>query len=317
MSASTRNTEVDWVRVSVGVLRDTQGRILITRRHEDTHQGGKWEFPGGKLMPGESAYAALVRELEEELGIEVTAAHPLIQVRHAYLDRKVMLEVFEVTSFRGTPHGRENQPLAWVAPSELDRYELPAADRPIVSAVGLPAFYPVLEHGGQEGVYRQRFQRLLERGYRMLYWRARDLPDSVYRRLAREFGRAMAAADGCLMVRAAGEPGEAPVGLHVSSHQLHTLSSRPAGWRRVGAACHCLADLQRVSNLGLDFAVLSPVLATPTHPDARPLGWQTARDWIASVNLPVYLMGGLGHQHLAQARDCGAQGIAGIRLFLE
>lgn len=188
----------------------------------------------------------------------------------------------------------------------------------------LPVFYPVLEHGGEEGVYRQRFQRLLEQGHRMLYWRARDLPEPVYWRLAEEFSRAMAT-DGCLMVRADAKCCGAgftatilpAMGLHVTGCQLQTLRARPVGWRRVGAACHYLDDLQRAEALGLDFAVLSPVLSTPTHPDNPPLGWETVRTWIASVNLPVYVMGGLGRFDLDRARACGAQGIAGIRLFLD
>ncbi len=158
----------------------------------------------------------------------------------------------------------------------------------------------------------------------MLYWRARDLPEPVYRRLAEEFSRAMAA-DGCFMVRAdskrCGAESAATIlpamGLHVTGRQLQTLRARPVGWRRVGAACHCLADLQRAEALSLDFAVLSPVFSTPTHPGDPPLGWETARSWIKSVNLPVYLMGGLKRSDLIQSRTCGAQGVAGIRLFLD
>lgn len=320
MSASTRSTEAE-LHVVAGVIRNASGQILIARRRLDTHQGGKWEFPGGKVDPGESAFSALVRELWEELGIKVTCARPLIRVRHAYPDCKVFLETFEVTDFQGTPSSRENQPLAWVVPSELKYYELPAADRPIVKALALPAFYPVLEHAGKDRVYRQRFQHLYEEGHRLLYLRGRDLTELRYWRLAEAFSRTLGEA-GCLMVRAdldadppAWKKTASELGLHVTSRQLQTLRARPKGWRWVSAACHSLADLQRAEALELDFAVLSPVLSTPTHPDRPPLGWETASAWIQSVGLPVYLMGGLKRSDLAQAQSLGAQGIAGIRLF--
>nr|BAL53535.1 7,8-dihydro-8-oxoguanine triphosphatase [uncultured Gammaproteobacteria bacterium]BAL55744.1 7,8-dihydro-8-oxoguanine triphosphatase [uncultured Gammaproteobacteria bacterium] len=306
-----------FLHVAAGAICNAHGQVLIAQRRAGGPQGGRWEFPGGKLKPGESAYAALVRELKEELGISVTAARPLIQIRHAYADRKVHLEVFAVTAFRGRPKARENQPLAWVAIAELARYELLEANRPVVTALELPPFYPVLERAGSEKAYRERFKRLVWQGHRLLYWRARDLPEAAYLRLAEEFSRVLAQAGGCLMVRDLPypEPWGAPVGLHLSARQLAALPARPPGWRWVGAACHSLAELRRASQLGLDFAVLSPVRSTSTHPDAVPLGWQTVRAWIAWVNLPVYLLGGLGRLDLAQAWDCGAQGIAGIGAF--
>src|SRR5947207_14942167 len=94
------------VHVAVGVVADRKG-FFITRRASTAHQGGKWEFPGGKVHAGESAFAALQRELHEELGIEVREARPLMQTHHAYLDKKVLLDVRWVTACAGDAHGRE------------------------------------------------------------------------------------------------------------------------------------------------------------------------------------------------------------------
>eukprot|EP01137_Pigoraptor_chileana_P016793 Opistho-2@73895 len=98
------------VHVAAAVIRDDSGKILIARRADTQHQGGLWEFPGGKVEADESVECALARELQEELGIVVGAARPLIKVRHDYPDKQVLLDVWEVSSFSGEPHGAEGQP---------------------------------------------------------------------------------------------------------------------------------------------------------------------------------------------------------------
>lgn len=126
------------VHVAAAVIRGTDGKILIARRADKQHQGGLWEFPGGKVEPDETVEAALARELKEELGIAVMAARPLIKIKHDYPDKQVLLDVWEVSSFTGEPHGAEGQPLAWVSNRELASYEFPAANQPIVAAARLP-----------------------------------------------------------------------------------------------------------------------------------------------------------------------------------
>jgi 8-oxo-dGTP diphosphatase len=123
------------VHVAVGVILDGADNILLTRRAVDSHQGGLWEFPGGKVEEGESLRSALARELREELGIEIGATHPLLEVRHDYGDKRVLLDVHVIRDFSGDAEGLEGQPLAWVPVDELARYEFPAANEPIVEAV--------------------------------------------------------------------------------------------------------------------------------------------------------------------------------------
>lgn len=123
------------VHVAVGIVTAETGAVLITRRPEHVHQGGLWEFPGGKVEMGETVAAALGRELYEELGITVQVAEPLLQIRHPYPDKTVLLDVWRVVRYQGQPHGREGQPLAWVSPTELDRFTFPAADEPIIAAL--------------------------------------------------------------------------------------------------------------------------------------------------------------------------------------
>ena len=122
------------VHVAVGVILDARGRILLTRRAADAHQGGLWEFPGGKVEDGEHIADALARELREELGIELGRTSPLIEVRHDYGDKRVFLDVHIVWDHNGEARGLENQPLAWVEADALPQYDFPAANVPIVEA---------------------------------------------------------------------------------------------------------------------------------------------------------------------------------------
>ena len=123
------------VHVAVGVILDQNRNILLTRRAADSHQGGLWEFPGGKVEAGESLELALGRELREELGITIGRTSALLEITHDYGDKAVLLDVHMVWDFTGEAQGLEGQPLVWVAAEELAQYPLPAANVPIVDAV--------------------------------------------------------------------------------------------------------------------------------------------------------------------------------------
>ena len=121
--------------VAAGILCDSSDRILITERVGGGPFHGLWEFPGGKILPGESARQALFRELAEELGIEVTACDPFLTLRHQYPDRVVAIEFFFVSAWANHPTGQEGQALRWVARRELDANELLPADVAVVRAL--------------------------------------------------------------------------------------------------------------------------------------------------------------------------------------
>jgi 8-oxo-dGTP diphosphatase len=123
------------VHVAVGVILDADRNVLITRRSAESHQGGLWEFPGGKVEAGESLTMALHRELQEELDIHIGRTSALLEVSHDYGDKTVLLDVHVVWDFSGEARGLEEQPLAWVSPEELTHYAFPAANGPIVEAV--------------------------------------------------------------------------------------------------------------------------------------------------------------------------------------
>lgn len=305
------------IHVAAAAVADAQGRILVARRPEGAHQGGLWEFPGGKLEPGETLAKALDRELWEELGIRVLASSPLIRIHHDYGDRDILLDVHRVAAFAGEPVGREGQPLAWLNPDQMDPAAFPAADRPIITALRLPKLYLITgPDPADPQAFLRRMAAALTQGVRLVQLRAQGLQDAAYARLAGAAFDLCERAGARLLLNA--DPDLArdiPAhGLHLTGERLWRLDQRPTGpgaW--CGASCHGAADLVRAADLGLDYALLSPVQATATHPEASPLGWAHFAELADRAALPVYALGGLGPADLDTAVGHGAQGIAAIR----
>ncbi len=123
------------IHVAVATIVNTENQVLLALRQPHQHQGDLWEFPGGKVEAGETVFGALKREILEELGILVVSAKPLLTVSHDYDDRSVLLDVWHVENFDGTPNGQEGQTLSWSAISDLADYPFPAANAPIVLAL--------------------------------------------------------------------------------------------------------------------------------------------------------------------------------------
>ena len=129
-------TELEtWIPVAVGIARDPMGRLLVGQRPSCKAHPGKWEFPGGKLEPGESVFKALVREFREELGLEIIRAEPAFVVRHRYPDRSVELNIWQVINCRGKATGREGQIVCWVDPGELTKLDFLDGNQTIVERI--------------------------------------------------------------------------------------------------------------------------------------------------------------------------------------
>ena len=299
------------VHVAAGVLRDRRGRILLARRTAGRDLAGAWEFPGGKVEPGESPREALARELHEELGIRVVAAEPFIAVPQAYPAKRIVLDVFTVTAYEGTPKGREKQALAWAPPEKLAGYPMPPADRPVVAALTGASRLVITS----APVELREERRALVAGVRRVQLRDPGLAPADLRALA---------IDAAIHCRARGAEffinGDIAlaaglgIGVQLKSSQLRGLAARPLPPELpVGASCHDADDLAHAERLGADFAVLGPVRATESHPDATPLGWDRFSLLREGVSLPIYAIGGMKPADLATARRHGAQGVAGIR----
>lgn len=290
---------------------------MITRRPEHVHQGGLWEFPGGKVETGERCRQALDRELHEEVGIEVFSARPLIRLHYEYPDKSVLLDVWRVDKFAGDAHGRENQPLQWVLPENLSDYKFPQANLPIISAVRLPEIYSITpEPDADEPAFLASLTLALRSGIRLVQLRAHSLPLAAYVRLADKVRQLCHQYGACLILNAApdlvAEVGAD--GVHLNSQRLMALSERPLEKKYwVAASCHSLEELRQAEAIDVDFVVLGPVAKTASHPGNPVLGWKNFHALTDQASIPVYALGGMSRDDCGRAFEQGAQGIAAIR----
>ncbi len=308
------------VEVSAAILlRDTEhGReYLLAQRPPDKVYSGYWEFPGGKLEAGESFDDALVRELHEELGIEIEQAAPWLCREFTYPHARVRLKFFRVTAWRGNIHPHEHTGIEWTRFGDAPAVApvLPA-NGPILRALVLPEIYAIT-NAVDNGIDAEleRVARGLRNGIRLFQIRDKILSANDRQRFAQGImALASSFPEACVLVNDDEQLARAvrASGLHVSSGKLHKLASRP-DFDRVAASCHTPADLERAADLGIDFVVLSPVLPTASHPEAGGMGWEAFRQLVERLTIPVYALGGMHAELQGTAQAHGAHGIALMR----
>lgn len=303
------------INVAVAVIQRKDGYILFTERPAGKACAGEWEFPGGKVEAGETPRQALGREIEEELAIQITRARPWITLPHTYPHASVLLHFFIVTDWTGTEHGREGQQLSWQKLSELTVSPLLAANAPVIRALQLPEIYAiscVSEIGEEEFLHRLAIK--IDRGLQLLQLREKSLSNCQLHRLVDKILPMTVPASVTILINSdmPGEQQKRFSGLHLTSNHLMNLDQRPA-FDLVAASCHNREELQQAVNLGLDFAVLSPVMKTPSHPEAKPLGFSAMAKLITNCPIPVYALGGMTIDQLHEIQSHGAHGIAMLR----
>ena len=322
--------EEEWLHVAVAVVRNVHNDILIAKRPNHLHQGGLWEFPGGKREKGESIQQALIRELEEEIGITLHPECPLIEIRHDYGDKKVKLDVWrcsidteqaQQSAQRGI--GNEGQVVRWVSLDKLSSYAFPEANKPILSALGLPDAYLITPLVQNEARFLHTIDNALERGVTLIQFRDNTLSESEYIRLARIVGAKCQNAGARLLIKGCRRltDVEEASGVHLTSAEINTCSEDEIAayfggareGRLLAASCHNLEEIHRAEQLGADFVTLSPLLKTASHPNASPMGWLHFQQCAQQAKIPVYALGGLQKGDLGKAWQSGAQGIAAIR----
>lgn len=305
----------DRIEVVAAVILDARGQFLLAQRPAGKVYAGYWEFPGGKLEPGESAAAALARELNEELGIDVITAFPWLTRDFDYEHAAVRLRFYRVARWTGTLHGREAQRFAWQPASGVEVGPLLPANGPILRALSLPPVYGITcaQELGRDNQLT-RIESALGDGLRLLQVREKQYTRDELRvytaqvvELARSFGARV------LLNGAVGIAAQAGAdGVHLTAEQLMTAVRRPpVNW--CAASCHDEAELERARELGVDFVVLGPVKPTPSHPASPWLGWRRFAELIEDYTLPVFALGGMRAADLDQAWRCGAHGIAMMR----
>ena len=339
-SASTPSTAVDVVaealEVAAAVIRRHDDAVLIALRRPDQHQGGLWEFPGGKLRAHEAPLAALTRELEEELDIRIEPARcqPLVRVEHVYPERRVRLHVSEVFAWAGEPRGCEGQRIAWVTPAELPSYRFPDANLRILQTALLPRICLVTPEPtpGNDPDFLRRLGISLQAGVRLVQLRIRSRQGPALTALVEDAVALCHAAGARVLLNLTIEdtgPGALEArrhacarfkadGFHLPSAILQKLplANVPRNPEfLVSAACHDISELRAAEVLGVDFVFLGTVLPSASHPGVAGLGWTGAGALAQQSRLPVFALGGQHAGTVAPALAAGFHGIAAIRGF--
>ena len=317
MNTQTEKTKL--VEVAAAVLQRPDGSFLLAQRPPNKIWPGYWEFPGGKIESGETPYHALVRELREELGIDVVTAYPWLTRVFTYPHATVRLNFFRVTAWNGELYPHEGQAFCWqrvtdVAFGVTVSPMLPA-NAPILRALSLPDVYAisnVQELGETE--FMRRLQAALRNGLRLVQLREKNFSREKLRALALNMVPMLKQHGARLMINADVELAQevGADGVQLTGAQLALLHERPeVEW--CAASCHNADEVRRAEALGCDFALLSPVLPTPSHPGAPHLGWEGFAEIVAGTAIPVYALGGLGRADLLRAQQVGAHGIGLLR----
>ena len=302
------------------MLRADGQEFLLALRPEGKVYAGYWEFPGGKVEPGESVREALIRELQEELGITVTACSPWLTRQFTYPHATVRLHFWRVTAWDGEigiTAPLEHAAVNWekcgksasVAPI------LPA-NGPILKALSLPTTMAITmaETEGTE-VQVERLEAALSNGLRLIQIRDKNWPSAqrlwfaeVVTRLVHNHPNALVLVnDDAHIARCVGADG-----LHLSSASLIECTQRP-DFEWIGASCHNALELAKAVELGCDYALLGPVLPTLTHPEASAMGWAEFTRLITDCPIPVFALGGMQGDMMLEAQQNGAHGIAMMR----
>ncbi len=300
------------VKVAAAVLLRAGGDVLLAQRPAGKAYAGYWEFPGGKFEAGETPREALVRELAEELGIAVTKAAPWFVQEFVYPHARVELHFFRVYAWTGELVGQDGQAFAWQTPGYYTVGPLLPANTHILAALELPLVYAITcAADSDEEAFLLRAERALAGGLRLLQVRDREWPLARRLNLARTLAVRARHHGATLLWNGSVEEAHAAdcTGVHWTAATLMRELARPEGML-VAASCHTRDEVERAGLLGLDFAVLGPVMPTATHPQAVPIGWNGFAELSEGARLPVYALGGLTGADLDAAIASGAHGVA-------
>lgn len=319
------------VDVAVAVVFNSAGEVLWACRPEGKPYAGYWEFPGGKVEPGESVWQCLVRELKEELDITCTEGGPWFRIEHDYEHAAVRLHLYRVWQYTGQPRALEQQQFTWAPlnsrdPAQPNLAPILPATAPLLPILAQPTFMALSSYGqGFEACARRLeswFAQLTEPVY--LQFREKELSGEVLRRaflhaqsLCVGTPHQLVVNSACLnaLESACGEAIDCAV--HLTEHDLNS----PEPWlgrSLVGASVHSAVGLEKAFLLGLKYTVLGAVKATASHPGQDGLGWAAFQQLAIEARLPVFAIGGLCASDAEVARRNGAHGIAVLsRLGLE
>jgi 8-oxo-dGTP diphosphatase len=298
--------------VAAAVLIRGDGQVLLAQRPAGKPYAGYWEFPGGKLEPGETPRHALDRELHEELGITVRRASPWLTQEFIYPHAHVELNFFRVFAWDGELASRDGQELEWQRPGRYAVAPLLPANTLILAALELPLVYGITcAEDSDEASFLARAEAAFASGLRLAQLRDKTWPVERRLRFARDLVPLAHRHGARVLWNGSEEEARAAGcdGVHWPAAALRDARAKPQGML-LGASCHAREEIVRAADIGADFAVLGPVKATPSHPFAAPLGWPRFASVAAGTRIPTFALGGLSSNDLDEAIDHGAHGVA-------
>lgn len=303
------------VEVAAGVIRRPDGAFLLGQRAPGSFYPGYWEFPGGKLEARESPADALIRELDEELGIRVIELWPWLVREHHYEHARVRLHFFEVAEWDGAVNDHVHSALSWEHADRPSVGPMLPANGPILKALTLPDFIGIT-HAWQIGIEAQlaAVEQALSNGLRFIQVREPGLSRADMLKFADEIVRRAHRFDARVVINGSPELASriGADGVHLNSRALPSIQMRP-DFEWVGASCHTRAELEHAAALGLDYVLLGAVEATPTHPGQPGIGWAGFSALASGLPMPVLALGGVSRSDLCAAHRAGAHGVAAIR----
>jgi 8-oxo-dGTP diphosphatase len=317
MESPDRSASPETPTIVALCLSDEEGRFLIQKRPAGRTWAGFWEFPGGKVKPGERPEEALRREVVEEVGIEVGELKRFCRHAGPTAHGRVSIGFYAANAFSGSPAPRDGQTLAWSRPAELPARSWLPADQPLVDALASGPWCgltPRLERLDPHRI-ASGFARAVASG--VGFFVIRKATGSSWSLAEREPVRLWARRQ---HVRVAfGHTGGTVEGaddLHLTAESARSLNLRPVPQRtRLGVSCHDSREIGQAARLGADYLFLGPLQPTPSHPGSFGVGWERWSEWARAALCPVYAIGGLGPADLDQVRRAGGFGVAAIRAF--
>ena len=318
MRSATPKPRID---VAVAVVFNPQGEVLWGCRPAGKPYAGYWEFPGGKVEPNETVWQALVRELQEELGILATQGGPWFVIEHDYEHANVRLHLYKVWSFEGAPKSLEKQDFQWAPLHPTDLSPILPATEPLLPKLAQPRLMAVSNYEEGFDACASRLSAALARQTSPVYVQFREkhlVGETLW--LAFEHCHDLCVRYGHHLVLNSGTLGnmgsraeQLDLPLHLTESDL--LSGAFRAKHCVGASVHDAVSLKEAFDQGLDYAVLGAVKYTATHPEKVALGWQGFAELSRSARLPVFAIGGLSVDDLHESARHGAHGVAMMRQF--
>ncbi len=300
------------IQVVVGVLyAKNSSQILVSKRQQGKFMAGYWELPGGKIKDGESEKDCLTRELNEELGIEVVDARLFHKMSHDYENKTINLSIYTVEKYTGRALGAEGQNTQWCNLDDLNQYKLLPTMRIILNRICLPQYYWITPDESDTDLLLEKCECHLKTGTKIIQLRSKKAIASYHIEIIYQLCQSY---DSKFILNVPNKTYmESCDGWHLTSNELMSINYRPCSQNKLlGASVHSIKEINQAEKILADYINLAPIMKTPSHPNAKTLGWEMAAHFVNKSNLPVYLLGGMTKDSLYKALQINAQGVAGI-----